>query len=402
MKRVLPVVSLVAFFVLIITGCSLLRMSPDVDFEASAVEGRAPLPVRFTPQTDGTPVSYAWSFGDGRTSSEPNPVHVYTTPGTYTVMLTVDFAECEPIAHIKKRLVTVDPQLPQAPQASFDLYWISEATYKIRRGTRDGSATEDVVSNSQAPSGFDVAGGRIYWVTTTGGGGILESAELDGSDRQTLVEEENTLGDVAVDAQRGKIYWTSLPESPLALVDPGSGSGNRTWDGGIRRADLDGSNVETLIEYPSGSATYADRIVVAPYAALVIWSVVGDDYEGVIQRAIVEPASEGFRPFATDFVTGVGWPKGMALDTVPGFGANNLYYTTDGELRRIGLFWDWFGSKETILTGLDEPSGVAVDLISYYVYIGTPNGIMRAVTDGTDLEMLFPDQEDVTAIVYPR
>gem|GEM_PF-4537706 len=32
---------------------------------------------------------WAWNFGDGSTSSEKNPVHVYNDPGQYTVSLTV-------------------------------------------------------------------------------------------------------------------------------------------------------------------------------------------------------------------------------------------------------------------------------------------------------------------------
>jgi PKD repeat protein len=37
---------------------------------------------------DGT-VSYLWDFGDGSTSTEENPSHVYTAVGRYTVTLTV-------------------------------------------------------------------------------------------------------------------------------------------------------------------------------------------------------------------------------------------------------------------------------------------------------------------------
>ena len=33
--------------------------------------------------------TYAWTFGDGNTSTEANPTHTYTTGGTYTVELTV-------------------------------------------------------------------------------------------------------------------------------------------------------------------------------------------------------------------------------------------------------------------------------------------------------------------------
>ena len=38
---------------------------------------------------DGTVDTYAWTFGDGNTSTEANPTHTYTTGGTYTVELTV-------------------------------------------------------------------------------------------------------------------------------------------------------------------------------------------------------------------------------------------------------------------------------------------------------------------------
>lgn len=54
-----------------------------------------PLQRRFIDQslTNG-PVTYAWDFGDGNTSSASNPVHVYTTPGYYNVHLTVSNATC--------------------------------------------------------------------------------------------------------------------------------------------------------------------------------------------------------------------------------------------------------------------------------------------------------------------
>jgi PKD repeat protein len=32
---------------------------------------------------------YAWDFGDGSTSDEPNPSHMYTEEGVYTVKLKV-------------------------------------------------------------------------------------------------------------------------------------------------------------------------------------------------------------------------------------------------------------------------------------------------------------------------
>ena len=48
--------------------------------------------------SDGTKVkmkviSYLWNFGDGTTSTEANPTHVYGEKGTYTVELTVKIVE---------------------------------------------------------------------------------------------------------------------------------------------------------------------------------------------------------------------------------------------------------------------------------------------------------------------
>ena len=34
-------------------------------------------------------MSWQWSFGDGSSSTEQNPMHTYGTPGHYTVLLTV-------------------------------------------------------------------------------------------------------------------------------------------------------------------------------------------------------------------------------------------------------------------------------------------------------------------------
>lgn len=59
------------------------------NFTAEPLNGTAPLEVNFTDTSVGTPISWAWVFGDGNVSSEPNPTHVYEVPGVYTVNLTV-------------------------------------------------------------------------------------------------------------------------------------------------------------------------------------------------------------------------------------------------------------------------------------------------------------------------
>jgi len=46
--------------------------------------------VAFKDKTYGPVTSWKWDFGDGTTSTEQNPIHQYTKPGEYVVVLYVD------------------------------------------------------------------------------------------------------------------------------------------------------------------------------------------------------------------------------------------------------------------------------------------------------------------------
>ncbi len=59
---------------------------PEAQARASVREGRAPLTVQFSTDTS---LKYRWDFGDGTSSTEKNPKHVYQNPVLYTAMLTV-------------------------------------------------------------------------------------------------------------------------------------------------------------------------------------------------------------------------------------------------------------------------------------------------------------------------
>ncbi|WP_116951202.1 ThuA domain-containing protein [Jiangella endophytica] len=66
---------------------------PTARAAATPSDGQAPLTVRFSSAGSGHPqglaVTYAWDFGDGAGSTEPNPSHVYSANGTYQARLTV-------------------------------------------------------------------------------------------------------------------------------------------------------------------------------------------------------------------------------------------------------------------------------------------------------------------------
>lgn len=60
---------------------------PGASFTANMTSGTVPFTVRFNDTSSNTPTSWLWSFGDGSSSTEENPVYTYANAGTYTVSL---------------------------------------------------------------------------------------------------------------------------------------------------------------------------------------------------------------------------------------------------------------------------------------------------------------------------
>jgi gliding motility-associated-like protein len=71
------------------------NITPNADF--SVDENRLSLldaEAVFTDESEHG-VAWNWNFGDGTTSTSVNPVHVYTEPGSFDVILTVTNGDCE-------------------------------------------------------------------------------------------------------------------------------------------------------------------------------------------------------------------------------------------------------------------------------------------------------------------
>ncbi|WP_455200627.1 PKD domain-containing protein [Kaarinaea lacus] len=69
------------------------NLPPVARITADTTEGYAPLTVSFNGSEsydpESGPISWSWDFGDGSSSAEMNPVHVYNNAGTYITVLTV-------------------------------------------------------------------------------------------------------------------------------------------------------------------------------------------------------------------------------------------------------------------------------------------------------------------------
>lgn len=65
------------------------NLKPVADFTVDQRVGTTPFIVKFKDLSQNNPVTWAWEFGDGGTSTDQNPVHVYKNEGVYNVSLTV-------------------------------------------------------------------------------------------------------------------------------------------------------------------------------------------------------------------------------------------------------------------------------------------------------------------------
>src|SRR5712692_11304574 len=107
----------------------------------------------------------------------------------------------------------------------------------------DGSDRRVIVTDCRYPDGIavDVEAGHIYW-TNMGvpsvNDGSIERADLDGKNRNTVVPEGGTFTpkQLHLDKENGKLYWSDR-------------EGMR-----VMRSNLDGSEIETLVDTSQGEA----------------------------------------------------------------------------------------------------------------------------------------------------
>jgi DNA-binding beta-propeller fold protein YncE len=100
--------------------------------------------------------------------------------------------------------------------------------------------TELQATKSRSASGGKTEVGRLFFLDVAGG--RVLSANPDGSDLKTIVEEGRKIPDgLVVDSAAGHMYWTNM----------GNPKAN---DGSILRSDLDGKNMTTIVA-PGGTFT---------------------------------------------------------------------------------------------------------------------------------------------------
>ncbi|HKO56667.1 MAG TPA: PKD domain-containing protein [Thermoanaerobaculia bacterium] len=139
-----------------------LGEAPKAEFE-STVQG---MQVNFVDKSTGNPTSWTWTFGDGTSSNQRNPIHTYPAAGTYTVTLTASNAGgSSAVSH------TVTIAAAAAPEAKFSFEVSGRQVNFIDKST--GSPTSwswnfgDGTSSSQQNPIHTYAASGNYTVTLT-------------------------------------------------------------------------------------------------------------------------------------------------------------------------------------------------------------------------------------------
>jgi hypothetical protein len=267
----------------------------------------------------------------------------------------------------------------------------------------DGSDKKVLVTGCPLPDGLvvDREAGHIYW-TNMGvpnlNDGSIERVDLDGGNRTTIVPEggTHTPKQLHLDKRNGKLYWSDR-------------EGMR-----VMRANLDGTQLETLVDTSKGEARpgrdatkWCVGITVDPERGQFYWTQKGPDDAGLgrIFRASIDMPKGESAARRTDIEVlfdRLPEPIDLELDL-----ENRVLYWTDrgdpprgNTVNRASI--DATGAAaEILITHLMEGIGIALDLHGERMFVTDLGGsIYSARLDGSDKQTLLFAQGNLSGIAY--
>jgi DNA-binding beta-propeller fold protein YncE len=256
---------------------------------------------------------------------------------------------------------------------------------------------------NRIPDGIevDVEAGHIYWTNMgnpTKNDGSIERANLDGTNRKTIVPQGATFTpkQLKLDKQGGKIYWSDR-------------EGMR-----VMRANFDGSEIETLVDTSRGDARpgrdakkWCVGITVDHNGGKVYWTQKGGDNagDGRIFRANLEIPKGQSPANRTDIeVLFDKLPEPIDLDLDLN---NRMIYWTDrgnapkGNTVSRASILEVGKDQEVLVDGLMEGLGLSLDLKNGRMFFGDLGGsVYSAKLDGSEKKALFGAQGNLTGVAY--
>ena len=180
--------------------------APVAAFAASPPGGPAPLEVVFADLSSGAPTQWLWDFGDGTSSAEPHPIHVYAEPGSYTVGLVASNAQGSDSA---QQTVQVAQPLPSAIFTPIEDARVNSGSPTSNFGTSTELRVRLAGSAHQSYLRFDVSGLGGQAVT----GAVLRLFVTDPSDEGGAVTAAPGGWDEAT------LTWNNAPGVGAPVLD---------------------------------------------------------------------------------------------------------------------------------------------------------------------------------------
>ncbi len=234
------------------------------------------------------------------------------------------------------------------------MYWIDTTTGTLQRlvNTEVENLEPDV--RNATDLAIDMTGGKLYWTERTNDRtGNIRRANLDGTNVQLVKELTSVPYGIALDTANRKIYLTN------------------SW-GKVQRLNFDGSNFQPNLI--TGLADLND-IAVDVVNHKVYWTEKTSDRSSRIRRANLD----GSNLQQVKILTNV--PLDIAIDTSVG----KIYLTdASGKIQRLNF--DGSNFQPNLITRLKDPKGIAVDVIGGRVYWTEKGSIRRASFNGENIE----------------
>ena len=297
---------------------------------------------------------------------------------------------------------------PVAKATTARLFFLSASSGQVFSANPDGSDLKVIVSEGRRlPDGIvvDLAAGHLYWINMgnpSANDGSIERSNLDGSNVTHIVPPGGTFTpkQLQLDEKNRKLYWCDR-------------EGMR-----VMRANLDGSNIETLVDTSEGDARpgkdikkWCVGIVLDVEAGKFYWTQKGPDNagEGRIFRANLE-IPKGQTPASRKDIEllyeGLPEPIDLELDL-----ANRTIYWTDrgdpprgNTVNRASMDpVQGNGKREPVIIfdHLMEGIGIALDLKGGRMFLTDLGGsVYSANLDGSNKKTVLAAEGNLTGIVY--
>jgi len=253
-------------------------------FKAEPLTGFAPLEVSFTDESEGNINTWKWDFGDGYTSNEQNPQHIYDTKGIYEVILTIsgEFGKNSTkktisVYELVEAIFSANPHQGRAP---LEVEFTNRSTGSIDSWHWDFG--DGNTSTEQNPVyTYDRGGNFTVSLTVSGDGGT------DTEEKEIRVIESG---------------FSAEPEegiAPLIVVFTDDSRGDiDTWHWNFGDGNTS-SEQEPVHEYESGG-TYTVTLTVSGEAGETSAEKIIEVYDSAEAMFLAEPL-QGIAPLEVEF-----------------------------------------------------------------------------------------------------